>query len=471
MLDRSGLSPRSHDGKRLLRYIDLHPKSELFQSGSDELFECFRTIVELNERDIVKLIARPDAFGQFFSFLVYVPRELYTTDLRLKIQSLLGAAIGAHDADVSTFFSESKHARAHIVFTLNTEPAKEVDVAALEAEVIELTYGWKEHFRRALEEQYGEKRAGELYKNFCDGIAQSFQEQFDARTAARDVAVLESLHSEDDITMQLYRPANSQPDELKFRVSHLGSMLELSDVIPILENLGLRVLGEQPFYLRHRDGRGFWVHDFHLRARSGEVLGLNKLKANFEQAFERAWVRDIDSDAFNQLVLAAELSWREVNLLRAYANYMKQTLFPLSLDYCADTLVTYPATTRKLVDIFNTLFSPDAQDTADERLHKAELIAKSVEEDLESVQVLNQDKVLRRYLDLFAATLRTNFYQRNADGDYPAYLSLKISPLKLADIPEPKPHFEFFVYASRVEGVHLRTSKVARGGASLVRQD
>ena len=463
--NRFGISPLSHDGKRLARLFDIHPKEELFQSSSDDLFHCFVKIAELDERDAVSLILREDPFRRFVSCLVYVPKEYYTTDLRLKIQKLLGENLQTDDVDATTYFSESKHARAHLVFRLTKEFTSELDVDALELEIAEMTLGWQRRLSKSLQAQFGENRGTELFRLYAHGLPQGYQESFDVRAAVKDIETFESLKEDGAISLSLYQPPNTDKDRLKFRISKLNDMIELSDVIPILENMGLRVLGEEPYKIERSDGTLFWIHDFHLKFSRGESdHDFRALKQVFEEAFEKVWRGDAESDSFNRLILATAFNWREVNLLRAYANYMKQTLFQLSLEYIADTLVSYPEVSASIVALFAQKFDPKLKASTDSRLDTFEKQRKEIESELEAIKVLNQDKVFRRYLDLMSATSRVSFYQKDKSGKFKSAISLKLQPAQLSDIPEPKPAFEFFVYSARVEGVHLRTSKVARGG-------
>lgn len=464
ILNAFGLNPRSHDGKRLIRFIDLHPKEEFFQATADELSQTFRKIIGLNERDIIRFIPRLDPFGQFVSCLLYVPKDLYTTTLRIKIQNLIGQEIGAQSADVNTFFSESKHARAHMVFRLSSDGSYSGDLTQLESDIRELANGWLEHFRKALDEHFGESKGNTKFKHYCSAFSQSYQEQFDARSAVDDIVTFESLSDNKSIAMHLYQPVGCAGNELRFRVVHRESMLELSAVIPILENMGLRVLGEQPFKVVRRDKRIFWLHDFHLRTAYSDDVDVKRVSKHFEEAFAVIWNRGVSSDNFNSLILVAGLPWQQVNLLRAYANYMKQTLFQISMEYIAETLCLYPDLSSNLAELFTIRFSPSSHDDLGLRSQKADELTARILAALDDIAVLNQDKVIRRYVDLINATLRTNFFQDSKKQQTTPYISLKINPRAIKEIPEPRPAFEFFVYSSRVEGVHLRTSKVARGG-------
>jgi len=459
-----GLNPRSHDGKRLIRAINLHPKDELFQASTQELFEALHSIVTLNERDIVRFIVRKDVFSQFVSCLLYVPRDLYTTNLRQKIQTRIAEELGASQADVTTFFSESKHARAHMIFRLNDDAPYGGNLSELEPEIIELANGWLERFRQSLDERFGEHQGALKYKQYCNAFPQSYQEQFDARSAVIDIDTFESLNDIKSIAMRLYQPANGPKNQLRFRVSHLENMLELSDVIPVLENMGLRVLGEQPFKINGSNNTVYWLHDFQLTYAYSDDLDIEGIRQNFEEAFAATWAKKVESDNFNTLVLVAGIDWRKVNLLRAYANYMKQTLFQISVDYIASTLISYPDLCKQLVELFDLRFNPSRSESEKIRLSLSEELCGTIYAALDDIATLNQDKVIRRYVELMMGTLRTNVYQGADVGNESSYISLKIDARSIKEIPEPRPAFEFFVYSARVEGVHLRTSKVARGG-------
>jgi len=464
VFQRFGFSRRSHDGKRLARIIDLHPKEELFQSSAEELCECVSKIFELNERDVLRLIVRQDAFGQFVSCFVYVPRELYNTSLREKIQSMIGFALSTEDADVTTFFSESKHIRAHLVFRLPDAVTNSINLDYLEKDIIEVALGWKQHFRKSLEERFGETKAAEYFKHYADGLQNSYQDAYDARSAARDIEVFESLTDEASIATQLYQPLNSANGTLRFKVLHLNSMLELSGVIPILENMGLRVLGENPFRVQRKDGVLFWVHDFQLKSHTDIDLSRDELKGKFEQAFSEVWKGNLESDGFNQLVLLARLDGQQVNMLRSYAHYMKQTLFHLSIDYVAQTLIAFPEISNQLIELFYQKFDPSIKNDLDGRAEATQKCIANIDEALEKVEVLNHEIVLRRYVDLIMGTSRVNFFQRRHDASMAPYLATKFEPQSIQGIPEPRPAHEVFVYSARVEGVHLRMAKVARGG-------
>lgn len=463
VIQRSGLSEVSHDGKILRRVIESFPRDELFQSSADELYATLTGVARISERRQVRLFMREDAFGKFINCVVYVPRDIYNTQVRQKIENLIGAAISSTELDSTTHFSESQLARAYMVFKLNGNRASEYVKEELEQAVVELTRGWDDRLEAALVEMHGEALGLKYHRQYSGAFNGSYQESVDARTAVKDIKMFEALTEPRDVAMQLFRPLGSGQDNVRFKVIQLHSPVELSDVIPVLEHLGLRVLGEHPYKIQRADGAEVWLHDFNLQISGSITVDVQAVNKLFEQAFAAIWHGQTESDAFNRLVLGARLNWREVNMLRAYAAYMKQAAFSYSPDYIAETLAGQPEIARNLVALFKTYFEPRISSSA-KASERADRISEKILQSLEAIENLSEDKILRRYLDVIRATLRTNFYQSVANQEDKPYLTFKLSPRNIPEVPEPRPKFEIFVYSTRMEGVHLRAASVARGG-------
>ena len=461
MVKRSGLDPISHNGKNFRRVIENFPRDELFQSSEDELFSNLKTVSDISERHVIKLIMREDGFGNFVNCMVYVPRDLYNTSVRIRIQELIGNALNTQDHDSTTFFSESILARAQFVFRLGPDDIPAYDVSSLEADIANIVRDWGDHLQTSLIEEFGESDGIQFYSAYDQAFSSAYQEYFDARIAAHDVRLIQTLQSSDDVVMKLYQPVDSGESTLNFRLLRLDHCLELSDIIPILENFGLRVLSEHPFQIEPSSGQVIWIHEYQLKHALGEKLDVSDVRENFEQACQAVWHKKVESDPFNKLVLAANLDWRQVYMLRAYARYMKQTAFAASHHYIAETLALHTELSAKLARYFELRFNPEIiEDGGDEFL----LMREDILSGLDNIANLNEDRVLRRYVDLMDATLRTNYYQVDEQGNPKYWLSTKFNPEKIPDIPKPKPEFEIFVYSPRIEGVHLRGGKVARGG-------
>lgn len=464
VFERTGLNAHSHDGKALQHILDTFPRDELLLSNSSELFEMATAIARINERYCVRLFMRADPFGKFVSCLVYIPRDVFTTQMRLRIQAVIGQAINSSECDFNTHFSESILARVHLVFKIDKNHPLEYSPEKLERKIREISRSWQDHLQDSLVESYGEEKAMNLLHEFRDAFSSSYQEHFEARTAVHDIASIAELASSDDIAMSFYQPVGAEPNIVRFKVFRNTQTIELSDIIPLLENLGLRVLSENPYAIHKKNNEVIWLHDFKLSYSLPGVIDVLRVKDIFQQAFSAVWHKQTVNDAFNKLVLSAELNWREVFVLRAYASYMHQTLFPFTEYYIANALVNQREIARALIHLFVAKFDPEFNGSEAQRSEAVQQYRETILSCLNDVSNLNEDRILRRFLALIEGSLRTNYFQLKTCGKPKEYISIKLSPRSIADIPEPRPLYEIFVYSLRVEGVHLRGGKVARGG-------
>lgn len=462
VMEQSGLAPVSHDGKALRRILDTFPRDELFQSSTRELFDTAMGVLSMNERAHLRLFMRRDPFGKFVAATVYVPRDQFSSDVREQIGEFIARAIKAEESDFTTYFSESILARVHFVFRVSE--MVDFDVARLEAQIVDITRSWEDVFQKSLIESHGEEQGSSLCSLYGRAFPAGYREDFDPRIAVQDLELIKDLNADNRVAMSFYQPVGAEPGSLRFKVFNWGSGLTLSDVIPVLENLGLRVMGEYPYIIRPAKGGDVWMHEFHLEFGLPTRVDAQASRGLFQDAFSAIWSGVAESDPFNRLVLAARLNWREVSMLRAYARYLKQTNFSAGQDYIAATLANHAEITRNLVALFRALFDPRISASNRQDQVRVERLIKKIHDGLDTVDNLNEDQVIRRYLDLIRATLRTNFFQVDEEERPKDYISIKFSPRNIPNIPEPRPEFEIFVYSPRMEGVHLRGSKVARGG-------
>ncbi|MFZ3280183.1 NAD-glutamate dehydrogenase [Pseudomonas sp.] len=463
---RSGFQSKAHLGKELAQVLEVLPRDDLFQTPVDELFTTVMSIVQIQERNKIRVFLRKDPYGRFCYCLAYVPRDIYSTEVRQKIQQVLMERLKASDCEFWTFFSESVLARVQLILRVDPKNRLDIDPVLLEKEVVQACRSWQDDYAALTVESFGEAHGTNVLADFPKGFPAGYRERFAAHSAVVDMQHLLSLNEKNPLVMSFYQPLGqvSGQRELHCKLYHADTPLALSDVLPILENLGLRVLGEFPYRLRHTNGREFWIHDFAFTAAEGLDLDIQQLNDTLQDAFVHIVRGEAENDAFNRLVLTAGLPWRDVALLRAYARYLKQIRLGFDLGYIASTLNNHTDIARELTRLFKTRFylarklSDDDLEDKQQRLEQAILTA------LDDVQVLNEDRILRRYLDLIKATLRTNFYQTDANGQNKSYFSFKFNPHAIPELPKPVPKFEIFVYSPRVEGVHLRFGNVARGG-------
>ncbi len=461
VFEDAGLSPTSHKGRELGRIIEVLPREELFLASPGELSDMVARIFSLQERRIVRVLARRDLNGHFVSCLVYVPRDAYDTNLRLKVQEILVDRFDASDVDFSTFFSESTLIRTHFVLRVGPAASCNVDVDEIERLVTDLTRSWEDELHTALTKSLGEQQGEDVFRRVGHIFPPGYKDDYWPTTACSDIEVLLGLSEENPIDVSLYQWMVGGEPEIRFKVFHRGGLLPLSDVIPILENLGAKTLEERPYEVM-LEGRRISIHDFVLEITVSSNGRLEELRSIFEQAFQLIWFNGKENDGFNRLVPAALMDYRAISVIRAYSRYLGQIQSTSSQHFIADCVVRYPGLTTLLFELFDRRFNPALQgdeSVAETARIKAELLAH-----IDAVENLAEDRVLRRYCEMILATVRTNYYQRDSRGASKDYIALKFLPTQISEMPEPKPRFEIFVYSPRVEGVHLRGGKVARGG-------
>ncbi|OAN53074.1 NAD-glutamate dehydrogenase [Magnetospirillum moscoviense] len=451
---RAGFAPFSHDSKALVNILETYPRDELFQIGEDRLYRIALGILHLQERPRVALFVRPDDFGRFVSCLVYLPRDRYDTPLRLAVTRLLEQAYGGHLDAYYTQVADGPLARLHVV--IRTQPGTKVpdiDESDLERRLADAARSWADQLQDALIAAQGEAKGLKLARRWRDAFAASYRERHPALAAVADIDRLEAVLAGADLGLNLYRPVEAAEHEARLKLLRRGQTVALSDILPILEAMGLRVIAEVPHEIHAADQASpVWIHDFQLESADGTALDLAGRGAAFEEALARIWRGEAESDGFNRLVLTAGLAWRQVVILRAYAKYLRQAGYSLSQANIERALAANPAQTVGLVTLFEALFDPDHR-AGDPCFVESQTAAL-----LDQVDSADDDRILRRFLNLIRATLRTNFYL-----DRP-WVSFKLDSRAIDDLPAPRPWVEIWVYSPRVEAIHLRGGRVARGG-------
>ena len=461
VIDRAELLPGGHTAKALVAILEQYPRDELFQIEVDDLFHTALGILRLGERQRTRLFLRRDAFGRFTTCLIYVPRENYNTDIRSRMQRLLTEALNGESSEFSVQFSDSPLARVLIVVHSRNGSAPVADVPALEKRLVQISRRWEDELRTALLETCGEERGNALYLRYAGGFAPGYRDDHAPGVAVRDIELMDALDSPNALGMTLYAPLEEPPGRLRFKLLRAGELAPLTQSLPLLEHMGVQVLEERPYEVRRADGAAYSIDDFGMCVPGKQEIDVEALRARFQETVSRTWRGDNDNDDFNRLVLSAGLDWRGVTVLRSYARYMKQATFTFSEAYIQQALASHPAITADLVALFVARFDPALQ--AD-RLAAQAAIAARITDALDAVSNLDEDRILRQYMALITTTLRTNFYQKAADGGHKPVLSFKLDPGGVPDLPEPRPMFEIFVCSPRLEGVHLRGGRVARGG-------
>ncbi|ACA18051.1 NAD-glutamate dehydrogenase [Methylobacterium sp. 4-46] len=463
----AGLDPTSHAGRSLLHVLETYPRDDLFQIDTDLLRRFALAIVLLAERPRVRVLARADKFGRFVSLLVFVPKDRTDAALQKRIAAHLAMRLGGHISAIYPDYPEGPLARFHIVIGRREEVPPAIDPAELEAEVTALSRTWADGLRDALAEAMDGGRARALGAYYAEAFPAGYRETYDSAQALSDIAILERITAERPRAVDLHRHPGDPETRIGLKVFSKGSALPLSDRVPVLENFGFRVIDERTFLIG-RPGApetdGIWLHDMLLERAGGGAIDLARLDRPVEAALLAIARGLAETDAYNRLILEAGLGWRDAALLRALGRYLRQLRIRYGQGYLAATLSRHPALAAGIVALFYARFDPRAEGGAESRAAREAALRAEIEAGLSAVTSLDEDRILRRFVNLVEAAQRTNFFQVAPHGLPPDTIAFKFRCAKVDGMPLPRPLFEIFVYSPRVEGVHLRFAYIARGG-------
>jgi glutamate dehydrogenase len=462
VIDHFGLKASSHDNKALVHALETFPRDELFQATIPDLIRIVRGIVNLYERAQVRLFVRRDIFRRFYSCLVFVPRDRYNTQARERIEKLALEAFGGVAIESQVTLSESVLARLHMLVRTAPDADAGVDAVELERQITTTVRIWQDRLKDALIDARDEAEALRLNRSWGQAFPAAYQEDTPFDVAVDDIAMLESLVSEPSgLRMSLYRRDEQPAHKVQFKLFRRDRPIPISDVLPTIENFGLKLISERPYEIVTA-ACNCWIQDFELEHPRGVSIGLDSDGPRLKTTFANVRLGRADNDGFNRLVLAADLDWREAMVLRTYARWFVQLGLPLSQAYMEEALASNPAAAGRLLRLFVARFDPAIPASQRRRAETAQ--RRVLDRLLARVTRIDDDRILRAFLAAIEATLRTNYFQLDSAGLPRPYLAIKLDPRRLAEVPLPKPMFEIFVHSPRVEGVHLRMGRVARGG-------
>ncbi|MBR7675724.1 NAD-glutamate dehydrogenase [Streptomyces daliensis] len=485
VLASAGFTPDSHAGRDLLQILETYPRDELFQTPVDQLRSIVTSVLYLQERRKLRLYLRRDEYGRYYSALVYLPRDRYTTAVRLRLTEILAEELGGSSVDYTAWNTESVLSRLHFVIRVpagaRLPELTDADTERIEARLAEAARSWADGFAEALVAEFGEEQAAELSHRYgATAFPEGYKADFPPRAAVADLQHIERLGKKgddeggdggddgegSDFSLSLYEPVGAAAGERRFKIYRTGRPVSLSSILPILQSMGVEVVDERPYELRCSDRSKAWIYDFGLRLPAAPAkttahdLG-EDARERFQETFAAVWTGQAENDGLNSLVLSAGLTWRQAMVLRAYAKYLRQAGATYSQTYMEDTLRHNVHTTRLLVSLFEARMSPRRAGAGHEL---TDGIQEELDGALDLVASLDEDRILRSFLTVIKATLRTNYFQKDSAGGPHTYVSMKLDPQAIPDLPAPRPEYEIWVYSPRVEGVHLRFGKVARGG-------
>lgn len=454
----SNRNPESHAGKNLKNILNHLPRDELFQARNEYLLLLSKGISYIQERKQIRFFGRVDDYGNFISCFVFVPREIFTTEIREKYQDILLEEFNADDIQYSSYLSDSVLARINFIIRIDANAEVEINASKIEKKLVDVSKKWEDNFYASLHDHFGEEHGYAYFNKYKNAFSVSYQDKHDELIAAHDVSIIEKLNDNNVLELKLYRPVDDLSSMLRFKIFSWKKNIPLSDVVPILENMGLKVIFEQPFVVNKKDK--VFISEFGLEyCLKGNLDPLDDRK-NFQEFFYSVWAGLSENDYFNWLAISCSINWREVSILRMYAKYLHQIRFKYSQQYIEQACISNSSIVKKIVTLFHYKFNPDMN--VDEQ--DTDKLIKGIQVKLDKVVNLDEDIILRRYLSLILATTRTNFYQLDENGQHKTWMSIKLDSRKIPEIPLPKPMYEIFVYSTKFEGIHLRSSLIARGG-------
>ena len=467
ILRDSGYAPDSHSGKDLMQVLETYPRDELFQAPIEVLAENAWEILLAQERRAFRLFVRKDEFGRFVSALVYLPRDRFNTAVRLRMERMLVEAYGAETVDYATRVGDQVLAQIHYILRMPRGGSiPDVDVEELERRLQEASRTWEERLAEAVQSHFAdEDTIGDVLARYASGFPEAYKEDFDAQTALVDLEHIKSLETRrKGMPLRLYAEPGADPATRRLKC-YRDREMPLTEVLPVFTDMGVKVTDERPYTLIGRDGVTRYIYDFGMKAPAQVWEGQHgrteeEVARAFEEAFGAVWDGTAESDSLNSLVLSAGLHWREVVIVRTVVRYLRQ-VSSFSLEYIEEAFAANPVLSRLLVELFRARFDPDATGDRDAAVEE---VRERIRTALDDVASLDQDRIIRSGVDVVMATLRTNFFRTDEDGRPKPHVSLKLNPRAIEGLPEPRPAFEIWVYAPRVEGVHLRFGAVARGG-------
>ena len=462
-----GHPPDSHSGKAVVNVLETFPRDELFQVRPELLQQWVEGILDLELRPRARVFLRPDEFDRFVSALVYVPRERFSSEVRQRIADVLVATYRGRLAAFTPFFVDSRLVRIQYIIAAGEEPIPDVEGAEIERQVAQIVLSWQDRLAGALEQGPAAPAASALLAKYGSAFSGGYRETFEPVRALEDIARLEQLSDRNPVGIDFYREEGAPPSQVRVVIYRLGDPIPLSDRVPVLENLGFRVIDERSYRVAPLfDGspRNVRLHDMALETDDGQPLKPGADDVRLEECYLAIWRGEAENDGYNRLIKAAGIGWRGAAVARAYGAYLKQIGTPFGQRYLAETLVRYQGVAADLAELFTLRFDPDRALAPADRASKEAEVRARIEEALSGVQVLDEDRILRHFLNLMLATKRTNFYQRTPEGAEKETISFKLASREVDGLPAPKPFAEIWVYSPRIEAVHLRFAPIARGG-------
>ena len=461
LLVKSKLPASGYAIKKLIHIINTIPRDDLFQATVDDLYALSMGILQLHDRTNTRLFVVRDIYMRYVSCLVYISRESFNTSLIKQIISILKVSFESDSYTYSLFFPNDQVVRIHCVLRINDSDNLKYNIKLIEMQIIEVARSWQESLAYDLIEYKGLEKGMKIAKRYQHAFPAGYRENFTALSAIKDISKLSMVTEAMPLNMRFYQSLSRiNKNQFNLKLFHCLGDLHLSNVMPIFDSFGLQIIEEQSYQTTFEDGHCLWINDFSMQYPHRKLV-LDEIKSIFNDAFINIWDGSAETDELNSLILQSSLTWRQVSLIRAYTKYLRQLNLPFSLSYVSLILNKYNDFLDSFIKFFDVKFNPSFNGSRELVLKRLD---KRMQKEIAKVQLLDEERILRYYRNLLKSTLRTNYFQLDENGKSKTYLSFKVASSEIIEMPLPRPLYEIFAYSPRFEGIHLRTSKIARGG-------
>jgi len=455
-------APGGHNEKAIVNILETFPRDEMFQTDVETMRETALGILRLYKRPRTKLFLRRDRFDRFVSAIVFVPRDRFSSETRQGIGDVLARAYNGRVSAFYPYFGDASLIRVHFIIGMDPGAPEGPSTTELTRQIRKITKSWADDLLDEMRMQNDGTTRHSLFTKYENAFDAGYLHRTTPGEAIIDIECLEKLDIT-QITQRVFRKAGSRANTLNLKIYSAGKPLALSEMIPRIENLGLKILREESAQVCTDDGHELWIHNFHTAGPENLTINIDEIGPLVEDAINAIITGETEDDRFNSLVVLAGLEWREAWALRALAKHHLQAGYSFSQNYIEDTLANNSRITQALVAHFHTKFNPKGPSNLQDRNKDVDLSRKKIFDLLEDVTSLDEDRIIRRFVGLISAISRTNYYQIS-DQKHKPYIAFKIESTRLPELPEPKPYREIFVSGPKVDGVHLRFGPIARGG-------
>lgn len=460
VINKAGFDYKSFNGKELFSIIETLPRDELFQLTEDELFLMAMMILSSLKNPKLLFFVRENKCKVFLNLLVFFPKSRVTADIIDKIHKVISKTISGKIINSTLRFSSMGLVYVYISLKVKNNRLLCIDIPHIERELDNVTKQWNEHLDLYLKEKFDTPKANSLFLLYKNAFPSNYHSIYSLKNAVYDIEQIEKLSQIKNIIFNIYQEARCKRNHFKLKIYTYDDKLQLYKIMPVLDEMGFLTIDENVFQIDEKKlNKKVWIQDFSLYVEDRVTYNIEENKRNLQDAIVAVFNKKINNTLLNKLILKSSIVWREVLLLDAYCKYLLQIKFEYSQDLIKETLVNNATLVKLMIKLFNYRFKPHYKNKEEENS-----VRSKIKSSMLRITSGTDYKIIKKFLELFDSTLRTNYFQKTPQGAYKDYISFKFNSSTIEDIPLPKPYAEIFVYSTRAQGIHLRGGKIARGG-------